>query len=59
MLFVWLLPVVMVTNVPASLLVQGFDLTLSAWLFGSAPVWFAAAVFVFNRGLRRYTSASS
>ena len=58
-LFVWLLPVVMVTNVPASLLVQGFDLTLSAWLFGSALVWFAAAVFVFNRGLRRYTSASS
>ncbi len=59
MLFVWLLPVVMITNVPASLLVQGFDLTLSAWLFGSALVWFAAAVFVFNRGLRRYTSASS
>ena len=59
MLFVWLLPVVMVTNVPASLLVQGFDLTLSAWLFGSALVWFAAAVLVFNRGLRRYTSASS
>lgn len=59
MLFVWLLPVVMVTNVPASLLVQGFDLTLSAWLFGSALVWFTAAVFVFNRGLRRYTSASS
>jgi len=59
MLFVWLLPVVMITNVPASLLVQGFDLTLSAWLFGSALVWFAAAFFVFNRGLRRYTSASS
>lgn len=59
MLFVWLLPVVMITNVPASLLVQGFDLTLSAWLLGSALVWFAAAVFVFNRGLRRYTSASS
>ena len=59
MLFVWLLPVVMITNVPASLLVQGSDLTLSAWLFGSALVWFAAAVFVFNRGLRRYTSASS
>jgi ABC-2 type transport system permease protein len=39
--------------------VQGFDFTLSAWLFGSALVWFAAAVFVFNRGLRRYTSASS
>jgi ABC-2 type transport system permease protein len=59
MLFVWLLPVVIVTNVPARLLAQGFDFKLTAWLFGSALVWFAAAVFVFHRGLRRYTSASS
>jgi len=58
-LFVWLLPVVIVTNVPAGLLAQGFDFKLTAWLFGSAVVWFAGAVFVFNRGLRRYTSASS
>jgi ABC-2 type transport system permease protein len=59
MLFVWLLPVVIVTNVPASLLVQGFDFKFTAWLVGSAVMWFALAVFVFNRGLRRYASASS
>ncbi|MCX6951522.1 MAG: ABC-2 family transporter protein [Verrucomicrobia bacterium] len=58
-IFVWLLPVVMITNVPARLLAQGFDARLAAWIFGAAIVWFAAAVFVFNRGLRRYTSASS
>ncbi len=58
-LFVWLLPVVIVTNVPARLLAQGFDFRLAAWLFASALVWFGAAVFVFHRGLRRYASASS
>lgn len=58
-LFIWLLPVVIVTNVPARTLAQGFDLKLTVWLFGAALVWFATAVFVFNRGLRRYTSASS
>lgn len=58
-LFVWLLPVVIVTNVPARLLAHGFEWPLAAWLFGSAIVWFAAAVFVFHRGLRRYASASS
>lgn len=58
-LFVWLLPVVIVTNVPARLLAQGFDFKLSLWLLLSAVVWFAAAVIVFHRGLRRYASASS
>lgn len=58
-LFVWMLPVVIVTNVPARLLAQGFEVNLATWLFGSAVVWFAAAVFIFHRGLRRYTSASS
>ena len=58
-LFVWLLPVVVVTNTPARLLFEGFDLGLAAWLFGAAVVWFAVAVFVFHRGLRRYASASS
>lgn len=59
LLFVWLLPVVIVTNVPARLLAQGFDWRLTAWLLGAAVFWFGIAVFVFNRGLRRYTSASS
>lgn len=59
MIFVWLLPVVIVTNVPARLLAQGFDWRLTAWLFAAAVFWFGIAVFVFHRGLRRYTSASS
>jgi viologen exporter family transport system permease protein len=59
-LFVWLLPVVVVSNVPARLLLHhGYGWTMGAWLFAVAAAWFAVAVFVFNRGLRRYTSASS
>ncbi len=58
-LFVWFLPVVIVTFVPSSLLTKGFDVKLTAWLFGAALVWFTAAIIVFHRGLRRYTSASS
>jgi ABC-2 type transport system permease protein len=58
-LFVWALPVVIVTNVPANLFVAGFNFKSAAWLFGSAVAWFIAAVIVFHRGLRRYTSASS
>lgn len=58
-LFVWILPVVVVTNAPASTLLHGFNpldgLRLLAYTVGS----FALAVFVFNRGIRRYTSASS
>lgn len=58
-LFVWILPVVVVSNAPASTILHGFHWSWVAWLFGAAAVWFALAVFVFHRGLRRYTSASS
>lgn len=58
-LFVWLLPVVVVSNAPASTILHGFSWTWGAWLFGVAVLWFAVCVVVFNRGLRRYTSASS
>ena len=58
-LFVWALPVVVVSNTPARTLFSGFDWRLAAWLFGSAAFWFGIAVIVFHRGLRRYTSASS
>jgi ABC-2 type transport system permease protein len=58
-LFVWILPVVVVSNVPVQLLVSRFDWTLGVWLFGIAALWFAITVIVFHRGLRRYTSASS
>ena len=57
--FVWALPMVIVSNVPALTLLHGFDLKLVAWVVISAIIWFAVTVVVFNRGLRRYSSASS
>jgi ABC-2 type transport system permease protein len=58
-LFVWLLPVVVVSNVPARTLLHGFDARWSLGLVAAAIAWFTAAVIVFHRGLRRYSSASS
>ncbi len=58
-LFVWALPVVVVSNTPARTLIDGFDLGRVLWIVGAAAGWFALAVFVFHRGLRRYASASS
>ncbi len=58
-LFVWALPAVIVSNIPAQTLLHGFDVRYALWLLGTAVFWFALAVFVFNRGLRRYSSASS
>ena len=61
LLFVWLLPVVVVSNAPTRLLLPryGFDLKWAAGLFLFAVAWFVLAVVVFHRGLRRYASASS
>jgi len=59
LLFVWLLPVVVVSNAPARTLLHGFNASWCVWIFAVAAAWFGAAVFVFNRGLRRYSSASS
>jgi ABC-2 type transport system permease protein len=57
--FVWALPMVLVSNVPASALLHGFDAARTAWVVGLAAAWFSLTVFAFNRGLRRYSSASS
>ncbi|HEX2853495.1 MAG TPA: ABC-2 family transporter protein, partial [Opitutaceae bacterium] len=60
-LFVWALPVVVVSNAPARILIGRFG-TDWKWTFGPflfAIAWFALAVFIFNRGLKRYSSASS
>jgi ABC-2 type transport system permease protein len=57
--FVYALPTVVVANVPASALLGRLQWTHVAWLFGLAVLWFAFAVSLFHRGLRRYTSASS
>ncbi|MBK8475803.1 MAG: ABC-2 family transporter protein [Opitutaceae bacterium] len=57
--FVYALPTVIVSNVPASAVLGRLEWTQVAWLFALAAVWFAFAVTLFHRGIRRYTSASS
>jgi len=57
--FVYCLPAVICSNVPAEVLLHGFQPVHLLWLAATAAVWFAVAVSVFNRGLRRYASASS
>lgn len=57
--FVYVVPVVVISNIPASTLLHGITLQNVLWLAGAAACWFSLAVFVFNRGLRRYASASS
>jgi len=58
-IFVWILPVVVVSNGPARELLRGFEPWWAVGLLAAALGWFAIAVFVFRSGLRRYTSASS
>jgi ABC-2 type transport system permease protein len=58
--FVYALPVVVVSNVPARVLIEnGLNLTHALWLLAAAVLWFTLAVVVFHSGLRRYSSASS
>lgn len=57
--FVWTLPVVIVSNIPARTLLEGLDPGLVLWMLGVTAAWFGLATFVFHRGLRRYSSASS
>ena len=57
--FVWIMPVVVVSNTPANTLIHGLNLNQVLWLALIAAAWLGAAIFVFHRGLRRYSSASS
>ncbi|GAB1489519.1 ABC transporter permease [Opitutaceae bacterium] len=59
LIFVWLLPAVVVSNVPARTLLHGFEPVHLLWLAATTVLWFALGVLIFNRGLRRYASASS
>lgn len=59
LIFVYGLPAVIASNVPASVLIHGFNPMYMLWLAVVAAVWFAIAVWCFQRGLRRYSSASS
>jgi ABC-2 type transport system permease protein len=58
-LFVWLLPAVIVSNIPSTTLLHGFHPAYALWLFAATVAWFLLAVLVFHRGIRRYSSASS
>ncbi len=57
--FVYALPVIIVSNVPSRVLVHGIETGQALWLFGATVFWLAVAVSIFNAGLRRYASASS
>ncbi|HEY4300849.1 MAG TPA: ABC-2 family transporter protein [Candidatus Didemnitutus sp.] len=57
--FVWALPMVLVSNVPATVLFGQVEARLVLWVVVLAVAWFSLTVFVFHRGLRRYSSASS
>jgi len=58
-LFVWALPVVVVSNIPAQTLIHGFNFRDTLWIAAVTAFWFGLAVIVFHRGIRRYSSASS
>lgn len=58
-LLVYLLPAVVVSNVPARTLIHGFEPRYAIWLVAASAAWFTLAVFAFNQGLKRYASASS
>jgi ABC-2 type transport system permease protein len=61
LLFVWLLPVVVVSNGPARVVLHraAWDWKWLVGPYALAALWFGITVVVFHRGLRRYTSASS
>ena len=59
LVFVWLLPVVVVSNAPAQTLLHGFQPVWALALLAAALLWLGAAILVFHLGLRRYSSASS
>lgn len=58
-IFVYGLPAVVASNAPARILIHGFEPHYLLWLAAVAVFWLGLALFVFNRGLRRYGSASS
>ncbi len=57
--FVYALPVVIVSNVPSRVLIDGINPVQTAWLVGATGFWLVVAVTIFHAGLRRYASASS
>jgi ABC-2 type transport system permease protein len=59
LIFVWILPVVVVSNAPARQLMTGWNSEWALGLCAATVLWFSLAVLLFRKGLKRYTSASS
>jgi ABC-2 type transport system permease protein len=61
MVFSWVIPVILVANVPARILTRGGDYvweTMAPLLFGAVAL-LCFTRWLWLRGLRRYSSASS
>jgi ABC-2 type transport system permease protein len=59
LVFVWILPVVVVSNAPAREILRGYEPRWMLGLCAATAGWFVLAVLLFRSGLKRYTSASS
>jgi ABC-2 type transport system permease protein len=59
LLLITLIPMLVVSNYPASQISRGMDPALLAYAFGIGLAFFGASVLVWKRGLQRYRSASS
>lgn len=58
-IFVWILPSIILSNAPTRSLIHGWEPGYALWLVAATLVWLALSVTIFQRGLRRYSSASS
>jgi ABC-2 type transport system permease protein len=58
-IFVYLFPAVIISNLPARALIDGARFEHLLWVAGGSAAWVGLAAWVFSRGLRRYASASS
>ena len=59
LVFVWILPVVVVSNAPAREILRGYEPKWMLGLCAATAAWLTLAVVLFRSGLKRYTSASS
>ena len=58
-LLVYIIPVVIISNLPTRALIDGINWLNLVWLAAATGLWFFIACSLFSYGSRRYTSASS
>lgn len=58
-IFVWMLPMVVISNAPANTLISGLSWSDTLWMLATTVIWLGIGIGVFRRGIRRYSSASS